>query len=129
MIKSQDRLQKPRWNITPVSALETFSKDGKQLYGIREEGEHLTLFSLDLATRTTRDLRGLGANLAPRTDFSPATRFSVAPDGKSIAYSVADMRSASSLWLLEGCQHPGLLQRLIGPRNPLSAINPQDTKL
>jgi serine/threonine protein kinase/Tol biopolymer transport system component len=96
-----------------------FSKDGKQLYGVREEhGGALhggaTLFSFDLLTGKMKDLRDLGHELAPASDYGPGIRFSLAPDGKSIAYSVGDFRS--TLWLLEGFQQPSLLQRVFASR-------------
>ncbi len=80
----------------------TFSRDGKQLYGVRQEHSGATLFSFDLATRKMRDLRDLGHELSPESDLLPGIRFSLAPDGKSIAYSVAEERT--SIWLLEGFQ-------------------------
>jgi hypothetical protein len=46
---------------------------------------------------------------------SRGIRFSLAPDGKSIAYSVADLRS--SIWLLEGFEQPSFLQRLFASRS------------
>ena len=100
-----------------------FSRDGKQLYGVRDEHGRVTLFSLDPTTRKVKDLHELSPELAPSSDYSPGIRFSLAPDGKRIAYSVNNQVS-STLWLLEGFQQPGLLRRLFGPRNPFSAINP-----
>lgn len=103
--------------VKPLGKISTqhlaFSRDAKQLFGVRQEHSRVTLFSLDLATLKVKDVRELGEDLAPSSDYSPGIRFSVAPDGKSIAYSAADMKS--SLWLLEGFQQPSLLQRLFGP--------------
>jgi Tol biopolymer transport system component len=98
-----------------------FSRDGKQLFGVRQEHSRVTLFSIDLATLKVKDIRELDEDLAPASDYGPGIRFSVAPDGKSIAYSAADMKS--SLWLLEGFQQPSLLQRLFGP-TPLKSGSP-----
>jgi hypothetical protein len=39
---------------------------------------------------------------APASSFSPAIRFSMAPDGKSFVYSVATRHS--NLWMFEGFQ-------------------------
>jgi len=106
--------------IKPLGKISTqylaFSKNGKELYGIREEHGKVTLFSLDIATQKVKDIRELGLDYAPASDYGPGIRFSVAPDGKSIAYSVADMRS--SLWLLEGFRQPSPWEQLFGPRNP-----------
>ena len=80
------------------------------LYGIREEHDRTTLFSLSISTLKVSDIRELGRDLAPRSDQNPGVRFSVAPDGKSIAYTTAVYKS--SLWMLEGFRQPGLLSRL-----------------
>jgi len=87
-----------------------FSKDSKRLYGIREENEKTTLFSLDIATLKSTDTHELGKDLAPRSDLNPGIRLSVAPDGKSITYATSTFKS--NLWLLEGFRQPGLLSRL-----------------
>jgi WD40 repeat protein len=87
-----------------------FSKDGKLLYGIREERDKPTLFSLNISTMKVSDIRELGSDLAPYTDVGPGIRFSVAPDGKSIAYTTHV--SKSNLRILEGFRQPGLLSRL-----------------
>jgi eukaryotic-like serine/threonine-protein kinase len=88
----------------------SFSRDGKLLYGIRQEQDRTTLFSLDVATLKVTDIRELGRDLAPASDYSPGVRFSLTPDGKSITYSTATYKS--NLWLLEGFRQPGLLSRL-----------------
>jgi len=89
-----------------------FSKDGKQVYGVREERAAI-LFSIDLITGKVNDLAELGHELTRQFGYGPG-RLSLAPDGKSIAYSDADVRS--SIWLLEGFQQPSLLQRVFAPR-------------
>jgi Tol biopolymer transport system component len=98
----------------PLGKLESahlaFSKDGKLLYGIREEHDKTTLFSLNISTMKVSYIRELGRDLAPYCDVCPGIRFSVAPDGKSIAYTTAV--SKSNLWILEGFRQPGLLSRL-----------------
>lgn len=116
LISSDGRAIKPLGKIS--TQYLAFSKDGKQLYGIREEHGKVTLFSLDIATRKTKDIRELGLDLAPASDYGPGIRFSLSPDGKSIAYGVADIRS--SLWMLQGFQPPGLFEQLFGPRNPFA---------
>jgi eukaryotic-like serine/threonine-protein kinase len=86
----------------------TFSKDGKRLYGIRAEGEHQFLFSMDLATLQVKTIRDLGQDAAPRSGVNPGIRFSVAPDGKSFVYTVA--KSKSNIWLFEGFAKTGWLR-------------------
>ncbi len=87
----------------------TFSKDGKRLYGIRAEGEHQFLFSMDLATLRATTIQDLGKDAAPRSGLNPGIRFSLAPDGKSFVYSVG--KSKSNIWLFEGFEKPGWLHR------------------
>ena len=61
-----------------------FSADGKLLYGMRSEGEHNMLFSVDIATGAEKVLGDLGKNYSPAT----ASNLSLAPDGKSFVYDV-----------------------------------------
>lgn len=79
-----------------------FSADGKLLYGIRHDGDRCLLFSLDLASGAEKVLGDLGREFAPASNFSPAIRFSMAPDGKSFVYPVATRHS--NLWMFEGFQ-------------------------
>jgi hypothetical protein len=82
----------------------TFSKDGKALYGIRAEGEHRYLFSLNHRHRSDESIGEVGSEFAPRSYASPGTRFSVSPDGESILYPTKAPRRA--LWMLEGFEKP-----------------------
>jgi len=79
-----------------------FSTDGRQLYGIRRDGDRNPLFSLDVTSGAEKVLGDLGREFAPASSFSPAIRFSMAPDGKSFVYSVATRHS--NLWMFEGFQ-------------------------
>jgi serine/threonine protein kinase len=47
-------------------------------------------------------LGDLGREFAPASNFSPAIRFSLAPDGNSFVYSIATRHS--NLWMFEGFQ-------------------------
>lgn len=85
-------------------------KDGKLLYGIREEHDKLVLFSVNIATSKVRDIANLGRELAPSSDLDPGIRWSVSPNGKSIVYGTEVYKS--NLWILEGFRGPGLLARL-----------------
>jgi Tol biopolymer transport system component len=87
-----------------------FSKDGKFLYGIREEHDKTTLFSLDIGTLKMTEIHELDKDLAPTSDAFPGIRFSLTPDGKSITYTTSVEKS--NLWILEGFRQPGLLSRL-----------------
>jgi len=87
-----------------------FSKDGRFLYGIREEVDKTSLFSLDVSTLKVRDIRELGRDLAGMTEPNPLIRFSVSPDGKSMVYTTVLWKS--NLWILEGFRQPGPLSRL-----------------
>lgn len=77
-----------------------FSKDSKTAYGIRFDAGKWSLFSLDIETAKLRDIKSLDASLRPRADLNPSLRFTLAPDGKNLAYSIA--KSSSSLWMLQG---------------------------
>jgi Tol biopolymer transport system component len=92
-----------------------FSKDGKSVYGIetsvnQTDQNRTTLFSLDLATMKRRNIRELGQELKPESNLQPGIRFSVAPDGKSIVYSVAEY--GEGLWMLQGYRLPGFWNRI-----------------
>jgi serine/threonine protein kinase len=82
-----------------------FSKDGRQVYGIRQEHDRTTLFSLDISSLKVTDIRELGRDLVPYRD-----RLSLAPDGKSMIYNTRTLKQ--NLWILEGFRQPGLLSRL-----------------
>jgi Tol biopolymer transport system component len=77
-----------------------FSKDGKTAYGIRNEGAKFYLFSLDMEMAKLHDIKQLDSSLQPRDPLGPAIRFTLAPDGKSFAYSIA--KPESSIWMLQG---------------------------
>jgi 6-phosphogluconolactonase (cycloisomerase 2 family) len=85
--------------VKPLGKISTehlaFSKDGRLLYGIREEDQRITLFSLDLTSGKIKNLHELGIDLIPSSDHNPGIRFSVAPDGKSIAYDVNNKPSST----------------------------------
>jgi Tol biopolymer transport system component len=94
-----------------------FSRDGKLLYGIetgatQADRDHLLLFSLDVATLKRRDIKKLDSDLKPETNITPGVRLSLAPDGKSIAYTTAKFRS--DLWMLQGYRQPGWFGGLSG---------------
>jgi eukaryotic-like serine/threonine-protein kinase len=85
-----------------------FAKDGKLLYGIETgtgaAGQNgATLFSLDPATLKRTVIKELGKEFRPASRFP---RFSLAPDGKSVAYGVEKERN--DLWMLTGYRQPGL---------------------
>jgi eukaryotic-like serine/threonine-protein kinase len=81
-----------------------FSKDGKSLYGIRPEGAHQYLFSLDVSSNRMKTIGDVGSDFAPGTFLNNSLRFSLAPDGQSILYSSVSNRN--SLWMLEGFDAP-----------------------
>jgi hypothetical protein len=95
------------------SAHYTFSKDGKLLYGLREDHGKQTFFSIDIASGAER-LIGSGNPFAPGSYLSPSVHLSLAPDGKSLTYASGVIRS--SLWLLEGFNPPDNLASRFGRR-------------
>ena len=92
-----------------------FSRDGRLLYGIQTaESEadlgRATLFSLDPVTLKRTVIRELGKDFIPSTQDNPHNRFSLAPDGKSVAYGV--LKEQHNLWMLTGYRQPGLWNRI-----------------
>lgn len=81
-----------------------FSGDGKLLYGLREETDAVTLFSVDLASGAQKNIAKLADEFRPSSDVHPAVRFSLAPDRRSIVYPVATYHA--NLWMLTGALHP-----------------------
>jgi serine/threonine protein kinase len=77
-----------------------FSKDSKTAYGIRNNDNKWLLFSVDIETAKLRDIKQLDSSMRPQLDVGPAMRFTLSPDGKSIAYTVA--KSSKSVWMLQG---------------------------
>jgi hypothetical protein len=58
------------------------------------------LFSVDAATGVEKTIGDVGVEFAPRGDFHPGMRFSLAQDGKSFVYSTGVIKA--NLWLMEG---------------------------
>jgi Tol biopolymer transport system component len=81
-----------------------FSKDGRILYGIRADGEHQCLFSLDIASGRMKTIGDVGSEFVPRSFLFPGVRFSLSPDGKSILYPTSSTKT--SLWMLEAFDTP-----------------------
>jgi len=90
----------------------TFSADSKKLYGIRVEPDRCILYSLDIATKEEKIIGDIAKDFTPASYSNPGIRLSLSPDGKSILY--AAIRRSSSLWMLEGFDQPGWLDRLRG---------------
>jgi hypothetical protein len=88
----------------------TFSADSKKLYGIRIEGEHRTLFSLDIASKEVKTIGEISKDFTPASYSNPGIRLSLSPDGKRILYPAT--RGSSSLWMMEGFQQPGWMDQL-----------------
>ena len=100
--------------VKPLGKIATsylmFSRDSKLLYGIRSDGAKRILFSLDIATKAVHDIRDLGKEFTPASDYGPAIRYTLTPDGESMTYAVSTYKS--DLWLLEGFRPSGGFARL-----------------
>ena len=94
----------------PKTLQMTFSADSKLLYGIRVDNDRRTLFSIDILTKAEKNIGEIGKDFIPQSFSTPGVRLSLSPDGKSILYPA--LRDTSSLWMLEGFDPPGLLDRL-----------------
>jgi len=77
-----------------------FSPDGKRLYGLRPGGDGEALFSVEVSTGAEKVIGDVGADHRPKSDLNPATRLSLAPDGKSLAYGTGKFKQ--NLWMLDG---------------------------
>ena len=84
----------------------TFSRDGKKLFGMRSEGDHKVLYSLDVNgdKGSMKTIAEIGRDYTPRTNLNPGYRLSVAPDGTCGIYTIG--ASKSSIWLFEGFTGP-----------------------
>jgi len=88
-----------------------FAPDGKRVYGLRETRDGAELFSVDLASGAEKVIGNVGKANRPKSNLSPAMRFSLGPGGKTIAYGVATFQQ--NLWMLDGFNPKvGWLQRL-----------------
>ena len=97
------------------TAYLAFSKDSKQLYGIKTgeraaDQNYVTLFSIDPATLRQRSIKNLGKDLQPASNLQPGIRFSISPDGKSLVYCTA--KNGDDLWMLQGYRLPGLWNQI-----------------
>src|SRR5580704_18249445 len=77
-------------NTKPIGDFATgnfaFSKDSKTLYRIKPAPPNgQNLFSIDIATNKLTVIKDLGTESAPYSGWGPGIRFSLSPDGKSIA--------------------------------------------
>jgi Tol biopolymer transport system component len=81
-----------------------WARDSKTLYGIRTDSGKNFVFSLDVSSDPAKlhDIQPIDPSLAPRSNLNPAIRFTLAPDGKSFAYSTA--KREVSIWMLTGWQ-------------------------
>jgi len=77
-----------------------FSKDGKTLYGTLTALGKIDLISVDAESGTMKTIRELPTTEAAMSNLTPTIRFSLAPDGKTMAYATAQFHS--TLWLFQG---------------------------
>ena len=94
----------------PKTIQMTFSPDSKLLYGIREETDRCVLYSIDIASKQEKTIGEFSLDFEPRSGTNPGIQITVAPDGKSILFPAR--RESSSLWMLEGFEHPGWFDEL-----------------
>ena len=85
-----------------VSAPHAWSRDGRTIYQVRGTGD-CSVVAVDIATGRERIVRREG-DPCPSAPLSPGLRVSVAPDGKSLVWSVE--RPRAELWILEGLRLP-----------------------
>ncbi len=93
----------------PKAVQMTFSADSRRLIGIRVDGDHRTLLTIDIATKEEKTIGDIGKEFTPLSYSNPGVRLSLSPDGKSILFPTFHDRN--SLWMLEGVEQPGWLDR------------------
>jgi hypothetical protein len=89
-----------------------FQKDGRLLYCIQTgeteaDSDRKTLFSLDPVSLKQTPIKKFGDDFV---GVNSVGEFSLAPDGKSLVFSVAKYRL--DLWKLTGCRQPGLWNQI-----------------
>lgn len=84
----------------PHLAICTFSANGALLYCLRQQDGRQQLLSMNLDGKAEHVIGPVAPAYAPSNQLSPSLRLSLAPDGKSIAYSV--LKVSSNLWLMDG---------------------------
>jgi Tol biopolymer transport system component len=77
-----------------------FAPNGKLLYGIEAKSAETVLFSVDLTGGAKKVIGTVGRQFRPGSNLHPGIRFSISPDGKSIAFGAGQFKS--DLWMLEG---------------------------
>jgi serine/threonine protein kinase len=82
------------------NALCGFSSNGALLYCGRFEDGVGKVFSVNLDGKAEKVIGSLGPEYAATNSLGPALRFSLAPDGKSVTYSIR--KNTSNLWLMDG---------------------------
>jgi Tol biopolymer transport system component len=82
------------------TATYAFSPNGQVLYGIENKDTETVLFSVDLAGKAKKIIGSAGRQFRPGSNLHPAIRFSLSPDGKSIAFGAGQFKS--DLWMLAG---------------------------
>jgi serine/threonine protein kinase/Tol biopolymer transport system component len=82
-------------------AVCAFARDAERMYCIRIRGpDGLSFVEIDFEGTVVRVIGSVSPEYAPQSSLGSSLRLTLAPDGKSVTYSVAT-RSAN-LWLMDG---------------------------
>ena len=85
-------------------AFVTWSRDGKELYALGEEGGSWKLGAIDVKTGNERVISDLGTRLNFSAGSSASFPLSLSPDGTSLATQVLNVKA--EVWMLEGFRQP-----------------------
>ena len=96
----QRRRKLPGMNTSAV----VFSRDGRTLYAAGREDGRTFLKAIDVASGAVRDIAAHTGDFTLSGGATYRARLSLAPDGRSLATSVA--QSHSDLWIMEGYPLP-----------------------
>ncbi|MEN6605315.1 MAG: protein kinase, partial [Bryobacteraceae bacterium] len=100
--------------LASASAPHAWSRDGKTIYQVRGANNNCSLWAVDTKTGKERVIRDVG-DMCPATPLYPGYRITLAPDGKSLAWTVG--RGRSEIWILDGLRIPRpRYARLLGLR-------------
>jgi len=95
---------KQRRTVGHRKAFIAWSHDGKEIYALgRIEGAKWRFGAIDVQSGRERTIYDYDPEIRFASSYNPSFPMSLSPDGKSIATSVANIRS--DIWILEGFAH------------------------
>ena len=90
-----------------------WARDSKSIYCVHQENSENILASIDVATGAERRISSFGSEWTPEAASLWTARLSLAPDGKSVATTIA--RRPGDLWMVSGFEPPPTLFERLWP--------------